>query len=76
MNITEAELLSLNRTKSEEEWNNVCDEIKQARDGAYPPDWWPVVMQSGLAREIMADWTKSDTPDLKIYYVDGYPEEK
>jgi hypothetical protein len=38
--ITEAELTKLEKTKTAEEWDATCDEIKKARGGAYPPNWW------------------------------------
>lgn len=53
-NLTQEEITRLKATKSEQEWNDVCDEIKTARAGQYAPDWWPRVMQSGLAAEIQA----------------------
>lgn len=56
MNLTEQEIEKLKATKSANEWNSVCDEIKKARDGRYPPDWWPVVMVSGMATEIQNSW--------------------
>jgi hypothetical protein len=56
MNITIEELQKLRNTKSESEWNAVCDEVKAARGGQYPPDWFMKVMISGLARVVQANW--------------------
>jgi hypothetical protein len=33
---------------TQREWNSVCDAIKAARDGSYPPDWFPIDHLSGL----------------------------
>ncbi len=49
MNLTNEEIIRLEATKNEQEWNDVCDEIKTARNDQYPPDWWPRIMLSGLA---------------------------
>ncbi len=59
MNLTEAEFLDLTSTKNEEEWNAACDRVKAARDGAYPPDWWPRMMLSGVMHRHFATWRKS-----------------
>lgn len=54
MYLTQEEATRLEATKSESEWNDVCDEIKTARAGQYPQDWWPRIMVSGLAAKIQA----------------------
>lgn len=56
MNLTEEELIRLKATKSVQEWNDVCDEIKTARDNQYPPDWWQQIMVSGLCAIIKSGW--------------------
>lgn len=56
MNLTEAEMTKLRNTKSETEWNAVCDEIKAVRNGAYPPDWFAKMMMTGLMSAIAATW--------------------
>jgi hypothetical protein len=66
MNITQAELDALRSTKNESEWNNVCNGIKQARNGSYPPDWWAMVMLSGLAKEVANAWGDPDAFEIKI----------
>lgn len=58
MVITEQEIQKLKDTKNEIQWNAVCYEIKAARDGAYPPDWWPKMMMSGLIDQISKSWNK------------------
>lgn len=55
--ITEAELTKLEKTKSAEEWNATCDEIKKARGGNYPPNWWAKVMMSGVAAKAKSNWS-------------------
>lgn len=54
MNLTEAELQKLDNCKSEREWNNTCDEIKRARSGQYPPDWYQKMIMSGRVNSIRA----------------------
>ena len=56
MNITTEEIKKLKSTKSEKEWNDMCDEIKRARNGEYPPDWWQQIMLSGLMTQISSSW--------------------
>jgi hypothetical protein len=56
MDITQEELTKLANTKSMQEWDNTCDEVKKARGGVYPPDWFPKVMMSGLAKRAQANW--------------------
>lgn len=54
--ITKAELADLAASRSEKDWNAVCDRIKASRDGKYPEDWWAEVMQSGLCAKVSAGW--------------------
>lgn len=54
--ISEEEINRLEACQSDIEWNDTCDSIKERRDGAYPPDWWPKVMKSGLADRVTARW--------------------
>lgn len=54
MNLTEAELNELKNTKNETEWNALCDKIKAARKGSYPPDWFNKVLLTGVISEIAA----------------------
>lgn len=63
-NITEDELEELERCSSGEEWNAACDTIKRRRGGHYPRDWWPRVLQSGLAARVMR--TFGGDPSIKI----------
>lgn len=53
--ISEEHLNKLRSTRSADEWNKVCDEIKLAY-GGYPSDWWAKVMQSGLAADAQMNW--------------------
>ena len=52
MNLTEDEMIKLRNAKSESEWNAVCDEIKTARNGTYPPDWFDKMIETGLLSAI------------------------
>ncbi len=54
--LTEQELHDLSATKSEIEWNSICDRIKSVRGGVYPIDWWPLVVQSGLMNRVKLTW--------------------
>lgn len=64
MNITDEEISMLKACNSESEWNAACTKIKQARNGAYPPDWWPKMKLSGLMDEILAKF--GATSEIKI----------
>lgn len=55
-NITDSEIANLKATRSSIEWNSVCDGIKTARGGEYPPDWWSRIMMTGLAAQIHDAW--------------------
>lgn len=56
MNITTEEVNKLASTKSASEWNAVCDQIKRARGGEYPPDWWNKIMMTGMAAIVQRNW--------------------
>lgn len=48
--LTDVEIQKLAAAKDNEAvWNAVCDEIKAARGGQYPPDWYVVVIIGILA---------------------------
>ena len=55
-NLTNEEIAAFEATQSEAQWNAQCDKIKAARHGQYPPDWWPVMVESGKASRIMVRW--------------------
>ncbi len=65
MGITQEELDRLSNTKNDSEWNAACDDIKKAH-GGYPHDWWPKVMQSGLAAKVAANWGQPDAFEIKV----------
>lgn len=52
MNITDQELKNLETAKNETEWNKICDEIKQSRNGSYPPDWYSKVILGNINSNI------------------------
>ena len=66
MKITDEELSALKATRSEHDWNRTCAGLKAARSGAYPSDWWPVVMASGLAESIAKSWAVPGTTKITI----------
>lgn len=45
--LEDKELEALKATKSEQEWNDLCDAIKE-NHGGYPADWFPKVLLIGL----------------------------
>lgn len=61
-NLTDDELNKLSTSNSEQEWNKVCDEVKDARSGGYPPDWYQKVLASGLATQKQLDWQAIHSP--------------
>lgn len=55
--MTKDEVISLLRTtRSEQQWNDACDKIKQAFGGKYPDWWFLEVLASGLMAEISSTW--------------------
>lgn len=62
--ITEAELEALRACQSSKQWGAACDAIKEARGGAYPPDWWAKVKLSGLMDEVCGRFGSSSEPTI------------
>lgn len=56
MNLTDKEIEKLRATKSELEWDIICDEIKCLRNEDYPVDWFLRVIASGLMAKIKSSW--------------------
>lgn len=54
--LTDEQITKLKNTKNEEEWNNVCGEVKAHNGGRYPADWFPRVVLSGLMKERATAW--------------------
>ncbi len=54
--LTEEQLEKLKNSKSEKEWNSICDAIKTANGGEYPKDWFMRVLVSGLASMAKSNW--------------------
>lgn len=54
--LTEEQLEKLKNSKSEKEWNSICDAIKAANGGEYPKDWFMRVLVSGLASHVKRYW--------------------
>jgi len=57
--LTEQDIDDLRNTKTEQEWDSVCDRIKAAHKGSYPADWYPRVLASGFAAAVFRGWKKS-----------------
>lgn len=53
-NITDEEVEKLKNSQTMVEWDAICDEIKKARGGQFPTDWWAKVKQSGIIDEATA----------------------
>jgi hypothetical protein len=53
--ITDEDLGKLENTKSDVEWDAVCDAIKK-KYGGYPENWYPKVILSGFAARVAAKW--------------------
>lgn len=60
MDLTAEELARINACQTMQEWDAMCDAVKAARNGAYPANWYPVVLQSGLMARIAKRWGGSD----------------
>lgn len=39
MNLSDEEIVKLESAKTDVEWDGIVDEIKEKRNGNYPPDW-------------------------------------
>ena len=55
-NLTEKELKILEACQHPMDWGIACDNIKAARGGNYPEDWWSEVKLSGMMDRIMSRW--------------------
>lgn len=64
--ITNDEIISLERCRSENDWNQACDRIKTSRGGQYPEDWWARVMLSGLMAHVVRSFPPRLTSSLPI----------
>ncbi len=56
MKLTDQELEMLKSAQSPVEWNSLCNQIKRARNGQYPEDWYSKVIVSGLIRSKELSW--------------------
>ena len=64
--ITDEEIGLLYHTRSSQDWSDTCKLIKSRRDGEYPPNWWPIVIQSGMADRIMKSWDNPSSATLTL----------
>lgn len=53
-------------SRSEAEWNANCLKVRAAFSGNYPDFWYPVIFVSGVGRDTLAKFGKSD----KIHVTD------
>lgn len=60
----EAVIALMKTSASAREWNANCVAVKKACGGGYPAFWYEAILQSGLAREIMAKFGGS--PDITV----------
>lgn len=52
----EAQVVELMKSStSEQEWNDNCAKVKKAC-GGYPSFWYPAILASGLAEEILSSF--------------------
>jgi len=54
--ITEQEIAMLEGCNSAEDWKRATMAVKEARGGAYPPDWYEKVIAEGLGRRVSQKW--------------------
>jgi hypothetical protein len=52
--LTDEEMAVLESVTSEQQWNDACEQIKKARNGQYPRDWFARVLKSGLINRVTA----------------------
>ena len=45
----------MNSATSENDWNDKCDQVKEAC-GGYPSFWYSAIILSGLAAKVSAKW--------------------
>lgn len=64
--LTEAEYQDLLATKSADEWTAVCDSVKRARGGQYPPDWYQRVIQARLPQKKATEWGTPEVGEIRI----------
>jgi len=74
-NLTNDELEMIKACASGTAWRDVCDKIKAARDGQYPPDWWEKVKLSGLMDKVMERWGANSDLRLEVQRPNGKWEE-
>jgi hypothetical protein len=52
-NLTDNEYMRLLQSRSSKDWGDVCDEIKRARNGVYPRDWFQKIILSGVMNAVL-----------------------
>jgi hypothetical protein len=51
--LTEAEYENLLQSRNNQDWANACDRVKNARNGAYPRDWFQRIILSGVMNAVL-----------------------
>ena len=59
--LTQAEMDRLENCSSKEEWNEICLAVKKARGGAYPSNWYNMVLTPGGYLEKVGERTGMET---------------
>jgi hypothetical protein len=43
-------------SKSEQEWNNNCDKVKESNGGNYPNFWFRLILMGGEMARVSRSW--------------------
>lgn len=71
-NLTKDELAALEGAEGTVEYGTIVRDIKKARGGQYPEDWWPLVMASGgISERLAKKWKKPDAFEIKLVHPQG-----
>ena len=65
-NLTQAEIAAFEACQTYQECRDVCDNIKAARSGAYPPDWWDQMKLSGRMDRVYARWGGNSNLSMSV----------
>lgn len=66
--MSKEEIKVFENTKSSEDWDSACDDLKKANGGGYPKDWFVTMIASGKLNEIAAGWDEpvEDADSIRI----------
>jgi hypothetical protein len=74
MKLTQAEIDKAETCQTSGDWRNFCDEVKAARDGEYPSDWWHEMKLSGRMDRIVGRWGANS--ELTVLEIDPFGKRK